>query len=55
MIDHIKDKFTIPVGLEVEIDADNSTIRMLESAVILPTLFMVISLLIVKFVRWADI
>ncbi len=33
MIGHIKDKFTIPVGLEVEIHADNGTIRMLESAV----------------------
>jgi hypothetical protein len=36
MIGHIKHhKFTIPVGLEVEeIDADNGTIKMLESAVI---------------------
>ncbi|MBK1988221.1 LD-carboxypeptidase [Sphaerospermopsis aphanizomenoides BCCUSP55] len=34
MIGHIKDKFTIPVGLEVEIDAENGTIKMLESAVI---------------------
>ncbi|WP_413176144.1 S66 peptidase family protein [Anabaena azotica] len=34
MIGHIKDKFTIPVGLEVEIDADHGTIKMLKSAVI---------------------
>jgi muramoyltetrapeptide carboxypeptidase len=35
MIGHIKHhKFTIPVGLEVEIDADNGTLKMLESAVI---------------------
>ena len=33
MIGHIKDKFTIPVGLNVEIDADLGTITMLESAV----------------------
>ncbi|MBD2294358.1 LD-carboxypeptidase [Anabaena sphaerica FACHB-251] len=34
MIGHIKDKFTVPVGLEVEIDADNGTIKMLAAAVI---------------------
>ncbi|MFM2060494.1 MAG: hypothetical protein RLZZ507_164 [Cyanobacteriota bacterium] len=34
MIGHIKDKFTVPVGLEVEIDADNGTIKMLDTAVI---------------------
>ncbi|AFZ23303.1 putative MccF-like protein (microcin C7 resistance) [Cylindrospermum stagnale PCC 7417] len=33
MIGHIKDKFTVPVGVEVEIDADAGTIRMLEAAV----------------------
>ncbi|MEA5577849.1 LD-carboxypeptidase [Anabaena sp. UHCC 0451] len=33
MIGHIQNKFTIPVGLEVKIDADNGTITMLESAV----------------------
>lgn len=34
MIGHIPDKFTLPLGVEVEIDADFGTIRMLESAVI---------------------
>jgi muramoyltetrapeptide carboxypeptidase len=34
MIGHIKDKFTLPVGLEVEINADYGTIKMLEAAVI---------------------
>lgn len=33
MIGHIPDKFTVPVGVEVEIDAGQGTIRMLESAV----------------------
>ncbi|AFZ57215.1 LD-carboxypeptidase [Anabaena cylindrica FACHB-243] len=33
MIGHIKDKFTVPIGLEVEIDTDNGTIKMLEAAV----------------------
>ncbi|MCC5639469.1 LD-carboxypeptidase [Nostoc sp. CHAB 5844] len=33
MIGHIKDKFTLPIGLNVEIDADAGTIRMLEPAV----------------------
>jgi len=33
MIGHIKDKFTIPVGGEVEIDANKGTIQLLESAV----------------------
>ncbi|MDM9381230.1 LD-carboxypeptidase [Chlorogloeopsis sp. ULAP01] len=33
MIGHIKDKFTIPLGVDVEIDADNGTLRMLEAAV----------------------
>ncbi len=32
-IGHVKDKFTVPVGLDVEIDAGQGTIRMLESAV----------------------
>jgi len=34
MIGHIKDKFTVPVGVNVEIDANQGTIHMLESAVI---------------------
>lgn len=34
MIGHIPDKFTLPLGVEVEIDADLGVIRMLESAVI---------------------
>lgn len=34
MIGHIKNKFTLPVGIEVEIDANAGTIKMLESAVI---------------------
>ncbi|MBD2560037.1 MULTISPECIES: S66 peptidase family protein [Nostoc] len=33
MIGHIKDKFTLPIGVEVEIDAELGTIRMLEAAV----------------------
>ncbi len=33
MIGHIADKFTIPEGCRVEIDADKGTIRMLEAAV----------------------
>jgi muramoyltetrapeptide carboxypeptidase len=33
MIGHIKDKFTVPIGVEVEIDANLGTIRMLEAAV----------------------
>lgn len=33
MIGHIKDKFTVPLGIEVEIDANSGTIKMLESAV----------------------
>ncbi|MDJ0715323.1 MAG: LD-carboxypeptidase [Prochloraceae cyanobacterium] len=33
-IGHIKDKFTVPVGLEVEIDANSGEIKMLEAAVI---------------------
>jgi muramoyltetrapeptide carboxypeptidase len=32
-IGHIKDKFTVPIGVEVEIDANIGTLRMLESAV----------------------
>ncbi|WP_016952233.1 LD-carboxypeptidase [Anabaena sp. PCC 7108] len=34
MIGHIQDKFTVPMGVEVEIDAENGTIKMLEAAVI---------------------
>jgi muramoyltetrapeptide carboxypeptidase len=34
MIGHIPDKFTLPLGVEAEIDADLGVIRMLESAVI---------------------
>lgn len=33
MIGHIRDKFTLPLGVEVEIDGDRGTIKMLESAV----------------------
>lgn len=33
-IGHIKDKFTLPIGVEVEIDANAGTIKMLESATI---------------------
>ncbi|HEY9849633.1 MAG TPA: LD-carboxypeptidase [Leptolyngbyaceae cyanobacterium] len=33
-IGHIKDKFTLPIGVEVEIDAGSGTIKMLESATI---------------------
>jgi len=33
MIGHIKDKFTVPIGIEAEVDADAGTIRLLESAV----------------------
>jgi len=33
MIGHISDKFTMPIGVRAEIDADNGTIQMLESAV----------------------
>ena len=34
MIGHIRDKFTVPLGVEVEIDADRGTIEMLQSAVV---------------------
>ncbi len=34
MIGHIPDKFTLPLGVEVEIDADLGVIRMLESGVV---------------------
>ncbi|HLO86499.1 MAG TPA: LD-carboxypeptidase [Nostocaceae cyanobacterium] len=34
MIGHIKDKFTVPVGLDVEINAEKGTIRLLEAAVV---------------------
>jgi muramoyltetrapeptide carboxypeptidase len=34
MIGHIKDKFTIPLGVQAEIDADTGTIKLLEPAVI---------------------
>jgi muramoyltetrapeptide carboxypeptidase len=33
MVGHIRDKFTLPIGLEVEIDANSGTIKLLESAV----------------------
>jgi muramoyltetrapeptide carboxypeptidase len=33
MMGHIKDKFTVPVGVEVEIDAESGTVKMLEAAV----------------------
>ena len=34
MIGHIKRKFTLPVGLDVEIDADTGTLRFLQPAVV---------------------
>ena len=34
MIGHIEDKFTIPIGVEVEIDSDIGQIKMLEAAVV---------------------
>jgi muramoyltetrapeptide carboxypeptidase len=34
MIGHIENKFTVPVGIEAEIDADRGTIRLLEPAVV---------------------
>ncbi|MBV6625509.1 MAG: LD-carboxypeptidase [Rivularia sp. (in: Bacteria)] len=33
MIGHIRDKFTLPIGVKVEIDANSGTIKMLEAAV----------------------
>jgi muramoyltetrapeptide carboxypeptidase len=33
MIGHIANKFTVPLGIEVRIDAAQGTIQMLESAV----------------------
>ena len=33
MIGHIEDKFTVPIGIEAEVDADAGTIRLLESPV----------------------
>ncbi len=33
MIGHIQDKFTVPLGVQVEIDADAGRLQMLESAV----------------------
>ena len=34
MIGHIEDKFTIPLGVEAEINADSGTIKLLEAAVV---------------------
>ncbi|MDP5121170.1 MAG: LD-carboxypeptidase [Spirosomaceae bacterium] len=34
MIGHIEDKFTIPIGINAEINADKGTIRLLEAAVL---------------------
>jgi len=34
MIRHIADKFTVPLGINAEIDADTGTIRLLEPAVV---------------------
>lgn len=34
MIGHIADKFTVPLGIEAEIDADAGTIRLMEPAVV---------------------
>ncbi|WP_293123268.1 LD-carboxypeptidase [Microcoleus sp. bin38.metabat.b11b12b14.051] len=33
MVGHIRDKFTLPIGLKVEIDANSGTIKLLEPAV----------------------
>jgi muramoyltetrapeptide carboxypeptidase len=33
MVGHIRDQFTLPIGLQVEIDADSGIIKLLESAV----------------------
>jgi muramoyltetrapeptide carboxypeptidase len=33
MIGHIGNKFTIPLGIEAEVDADNGKISLLEAAV----------------------
>lgn len=33
MIGHIADKFTVPIGINAEMNADAGTIRLLESAV----------------------
>ena len=33
MVGHIREQFTLPIGQEVEIDADSGTIKLLESAV----------------------
>jgi muramoyltetrapeptide carboxypeptidase len=34
MIGHIEQQFTIPLGIDVEIDADVGSIRMLEAGVV---------------------
>ncbi len=34
MIGHIREKFTIPLGVQAEIDADAGTIKLLEPAVV---------------------
>ena len=34
MIGHIENKYTLPIGVEVEMDADKGTIQMLEAAVV---------------------
>ena len=34
MIGHIKDKFTVPLGIEAELDADAGTLKLLEAAVL---------------------
>jgi muramoyltetrapeptide carboxypeptidase len=34
MIGHIENKYTLPVGVEVEMDADKGTMQMLEAAVV---------------------
>jgi len=33
MIGHIENKFTLPLGIEAELDADKGTIRLLEASV----------------------
>jgi len=34
MIGHIENKYTVPIGIQAEIDAENCSIKLLESAVV---------------------
>jgi len=34
MIGHIEQQFTVPIGIEAEVDASRGTIRLLEAAVL---------------------